>query len=57
MCSWTKTLSDMDATEQVQLTDKVGEIGINKKFSVQELSEWRVFCIHVSNLNVFLLTI
>ena len=37
----------------VKLTDKMDEICINGKFSVQESSEWRVFCIPVSNLTVF----
>ena len=37
----------------VKLTDKIDEICINGKFSAQEPSEWRVFCIPVSNLTVF----
>ena len=37
----------------VKLTDKMDEICINGKFSVQEPSEWRVFCIPVSNFTVF----
>ena len=37
----------------VKLTDKMDEICVNGKFSVQEASEWRVFCIHVSNFTVF----
>ena len=37
----------------VKLTDKMDEICINWKFSVQEPSEWRVFCIPVSNFTVF----
>ena len=37
----------------VKLTDKMDEICINGKFSVQEASEWRVFCILVSNISVF----
>ena len=41
----------------VKLTDKMDEIYINGKFSVQEPSEWRVFCISVSNFTVFQLRI
>ena len=37
----------------VILTDKMDEICINGKFSVQEPSEWRVFCIPVSKFTVF----
>ena len=37
----------------VKMTDKMDEICINGKFSVQEPSEWRVFCIPVSNFTVF----
>ena len=37
-----KTLSGSFATELMQLTDKLGEICINGKFSVQEPSEWRI---------------
>ena len=37
----------------VKLTDKMNEICINGKFLVQEPSEWRVFCIPVSNLTLF----
>ena len=37
----------------VKFTDKMDEICINGKFSVQEASEWRVFCIPVSNLLYF----
>ena len=37
----------------VKLTDKMDEICINRRFSVQEASEWRVFCIPVSNFIVF----
>ena len=37
----------------VKLTDKMDEIYINGKFSVQEPSEWGVFCILLSNLTVF----
>ena len=35
----------------VKLTDKMDEICINGKFSVQEASERRVFCIPVSNFH------
>ena len=37
----------------VKLTDKMDEICINGKFSVQESIEWRVFYIPVSNFTVF----
>ena len=37
----------------VKLTDKMDEICINEKFSVQEPSEWRVFCRPDSNFTVF----
>ena len=37
----------------VKLTDKMDEICINGKFSVQKPNEWRVFCIPVSNFTVF----
>ena len=46
-------LSGIYATELVKLTDKMDEICINGKFSAQEPSEWRVFCIPVSNFAVF----
>ena len=46
-------LSGIYATGLVKLTDKMDEICINGKFSVQEPSEWRVFCIPVSNFAVF----
>ena len=36
-----------------KLTDKMEEIRINGKFSVQEASEWRVFGIPVSKFTVF----
>ena len=36
----------------VKVTDKMDEICINGKFSVQEPSEWRVFCIPVSKFTV-----
>ena len=49
----TGKLSGMYATGLVKLTDKMDEICINGKFSVQEPSEWRVFCIPVSNFAVF----
>ena len=38
-----KTLFSIYATELVKLTDRMDEICINGKFSVQEPSEWRVF--------------
>ena len=41
----------------VKLTDKMDKICINGKFSVQESSEWRVFCILVSTFTVFQPTI
>ena len=57
MPSWGATgpgkLSGMYATGLVKLTDKMVEICINGKFSMQEPSEWRVFCIPVSNFAVF----
>ena len=37
----------------VKLTDKMYEICINGKFSVQEPSKWRVFCIPVSKFTIF----
>ena len=37
----------------VKLTDEMDDICINDKFSVQEPSEWRVFCIHVSNFTLY----
>ena len=37
----------------VKLTDKMDEICINGKLSVQEPSEWRIFCMAVSNFTVF----
>ena len=37
----------------VKLKDKMDEICINGKFSVQEPSEWRAFGIPVSNFTVF----
>ena len=37
----------------MKLTDKMDGICINGRFSVQEPSEWRVFCIPVSNFIVF----
>ena len=45
--------SGIYATGLVKLTDKMDEICINGKFSVQKLSEWRIFCIPVSNFAVF----
>ena len=36
-----------------KLTDKMDEICINGKFSAQEPSEWRVFCIPTSKFTVF----
>ena len=36
-----------------KLTDNMDGICINGKFSAQEPSEWRVFCIPASNLTVF----
>ena len=38
-----KTLSVIYATGLVKLTDKMDEICIDGKFSVQEPSEWKVF--------------
>ena len=46
-------LSGIYATGLVKLTDNMDEICINGKFSVQGPSEWRVFCIPVSNFAVF----
>ena len=37
----------------VKLTDKMDEICINGKFSVQESSEWKVVCIPMSKFTVF----
>ena len=37
----------------VKLIDKMDGIWINGKFSAQEPSEWRVFCIPVINFTVF----
>ena len=43
-CNWPmKTFSGVYATGLVKLTDKMDEICISGKFSVQEPSEWRVF--------------
>ena len=39
MCSW-KILSGIYATGMVKLADKMDEICINGKLSVQEPSEW-----------------
>ena len=47
-----KILSGIYATGLVKLTDKMDEICINGKFEVQEPSEWRYFCIPVSNFTV-----
>ena len=44
-----KTLSDIYATGLVILTDKMDKIGISGQLSVQEPSEWGVFCMPVSN--------
>ena len=45
-------LSGIYATGLVQLTDKMDEICIIGKLSVQEPGEWRVFCIPVSSFTV-----
>ena len=37
----------------VKMTNKMDVICLNGKFSAQERSEWRVFCIPVSNFTVF----
>ena len=44
-----KHMSGIYATGLVKFTDKMDKICINGKLSVQEPSEWRVFCIPVSN--------
>ena len=38
-----ETISGIYATRLAKLADKMDEICFNEKFSVQELSEWRVF--------------
>ena len=40
-----KTLSGIYVPGLVKLTDKMDKICINGELSVQEPSEWRVFCI------------
>ena len=50
---WKQTLSGIYAASLVKLTDKMAEIRINVKFSVQEQSNRRVFCKPVSNFIVF----
>ena len=40
-------------SEPGKLTDKMDEICINGKFSAQEPSEWKVFCMPVGNFTVF----
>ena len=47
-----RTLSGIYAIGLVKLTDKMDEIWINGKLSVQESSEWGVFCIPVSSFTV-----
>ena len=47
------TLCHFYAIGQVKLTDKMDRICINGKCSVQESSEWILFCIPVSNVTVF----
>ena len=42
-CPYLQTLSGIYATGLVKLTDKMDEICINGKLSVQEPSEWRVY--------------
>ena len=48
-----KKLSGIYATGLVKLTARMDEICINEKLSVQEPSEWGLFCIPVSNSTVF----
>ena len=45
-------LSGIYATGLVKLADKMDEICINGKLSIQEPSEWRVFCIPVSSFTI-----
>ena len=52
-CSWMKSLSGIYATGLMKLTDKMDEICINGKFSIQEPNEWRDFCIPMSEFTVF----
>ena len=47
------TLSGIYGSGLVKLTDKMEEICTSGKLSVQEPSEWGVFCIPVSNFTVF----
>ena len=47
-----ENLSGIYATGLVKLTDKMDEICIDGKFSVQEPSEWRVFCIQLLQLDL-----
>ena len=44
--------SVINAIWLLKLADKMDEICINGKFSLQESSEWRVFCVLVSNFSV-----
>ena len=48
---WKHSLAFMPGL--VKLTDKMDKIYISGKLSVQEPSEWRCFCIPVSNFTVF----